>query len=894
MTKQVVPSIHRPADHIDRGTFKRTTMANPLTSSTADPITIPYDAVSSIGETIDHVNVQIGPQFLNLFSEHLYSSPNKAFEELISNSWDAGATRVEIDIPDDLTVPSASIWILDNGESMDVAGFRALWSVATSQKRTIQNASGRKPIGKFGVGKLATYLLANELTYACKASDGVIRMITMDYRRIDDQAKGALHIEPLPLDVRQLNDAQFKELLSSLDQGAVVESFMAEAEDEGPADPSFDDEFGGPQLKAVPLHGTWTLAILSSLKPAGQNLQRGQIRRILRAALPLGETIAITLNGEKLSSAKNNKDVQQEWILGPGLGIASLTLPDGSKAEITEISKPYPHLYVEGVGEVSGRARLFDGKISGGKSDDIEVSNGFFINVLGRVIKPEDPYFGLDNLSHSAWSKFRLTLRADGLDKALSVNREGLSHSRELQVIKTLIMRVFNKARQVHDQKVGESWPDAGAILTEKWGSIPFEPLQRVVLDSFSSRSEAPDFIDLDRVEELEKARETWTESVALQPGNLIRDVIVSDLGSENRLVRYQPVDRTVVVNRNHPFAEEHSGTSEELRVLRDLALVDLLTDAFMVDLGIGEYRLKEIRDYKDRALRLVAQVRRQSAGQIANLLNNVTNHAKGLERIVGDALEYLGFQVERLGQSGEPEGIATAVISPMAGEEGVVRVAYRFTYDAKSSAGPKSKTSNINAAGLSRHREDKSADYTLVVAPGFEQGALEHEARANGLTPMKASDLARLVMATVGFGPFNLVEFKGIFANYTPSSVSSWIDGAIAGRKQAKLLTLDTLITALISVTKKNPNGPDMLHCSQIAEQCRTILGDKNFPTRGDVAIAINGLSLMVPHVITISLQSQDVFLNASPEALRTALLQQLNMLPDHLKFGIVREKDA
>jgi hypothetical protein len=894
MTMQGMPQHPPSADHIYRGTFKLTDMANPSMSSTADPITIPYDAVSSIGETIDHVNVQIGPQFLNLFSEHLYSSPNKAFEELISNSWDAGATRVEIDIPDDLAIPSASIWILDNGESMDVTGFRALWSVATSQKRIIPNASGRKPIGKFGVGKLATYLLANELTYACKASDGVIRMITMDYRRIDDQAKGALHIEPLPLNVRQLNDAQFRELLSSIDQGSLVESFLTKVDDEDPADPSFDDEFGGPQFKAVPSNGTWTLAILSSLKPAGQNLQRGQIRRILRAALPLGETIAITLNEEKLSSAKNNKDVQQEWILGPGLGIATLTLPDGSKVEINEVNKPYPHLFVDGVGEVSGRARLFDSKISGGKSDDIEVSNGFFINVLGRVIKPEDPYFGLDNLSHSAWSKFRLTLRADGLDKALSVNREGLSHSRELQIIKTLIMRVFNKARQVHDQKIGESWPDAGAILTEKWGSIPFEPLQRVVLDSFSSRSEAPDFIDLDRVEELEKARETWAESIALQPGNLIRDVIVSDLGSENRLVRYQPVDRTVVVNRNHPFAEEHSGTSEELRVLRDLALVDLLTDAFMVDLGIGEYRLKEIRDYKDRALRLVAQVRRQSAGQIANLLNNVTNHAKGLERIVGDALEYLGFQVERLGQSGEPEGVATAVISPMAGEEGVVLVAYRFTYDAKSSAGSKSKTSNINAAGLSRHREDKSADYTLVVAPGFEQGALEHEARANGLTPMKASDLARLVMATVGFGPFNLVEFRGIFANYTPSSVSSWIDGAIAGRKQAKLLSLDTLITALISVTKKNPNGPDMLHCSQIAEQCRTILGDKLFPTRGDVAVAINGLSLMVPNVITISLQSQDVFLNASPEALRTALVQQLNMLPDDLKFGIVREKDA
>ncbi|MBI8999976.1 hypothetical protein M0E87_06605 [Corynebacterium sp. CCM 9185] len=32
------------------------------------------------------VKVTIGPQFLELFSNQLYTSPNKTFEELISNS----------------------------------------------------------------------------------------------------------------------------------------------------------------------------------------------------------------------------------------------------------------------------------------------------------------------------------------------------------------------------------------------------------------------------------------------------------------------------------------------------------------------------------------------------------------------------------------------------------------------------------------------------------------------------------------------------------------------------------------------------------------------------------------------------------------------------------------
>lgn len=850
---------------------------------------VPHDAVTSIGEEVETVEVRIGPQFLNLFSEHLYSSPNKAFEELISNSWDAGATEVHVHVPDDLTRPETTIWVLDNGGSMDVEGFRALWSVATSAKRGPLDPAARKPIGKFGVGKLATYLLADELTYVCKAADGTIRAITMDYRRIDRGEKNALHIDPVPLSVRVLDEGKLGELLDDVDGGqdarALIEAGLLGAK----TDPDFVDEFGGPDPSPMEPTGTWTLAVLSSLKDAGRNLKTGWIRRLLRTALPLGKTISINFNGEPLSSAKSRTDVQTEWVLGPGVEIDSLTLPTNEKVTVEERASPYPHLHIDGLGEVTGRARLYADKISGGKSDDIEVSNGFFVNVLGRVIKPDDPYFGLDNLSHSAWSKFRATIRADGLDAVLSVNREGLSQSRELMIVKALVMRLFNRARSVHDAKVGESWPDVGSVLTEKWGVVPFQPLHRVIADAFSSRTETPDFVDLSKVAELDAARDEWNKATKEQPGDLIRDVTVADLGAETKLVRYDVSTRKVVVNRNHPFAEEHSETSEQLRVLRDIALVELLTDAFMMDIGIHEHRLAEIRDYKDRALRLVAQVRRRSAAQIATLLNNATAHPKGFERIIGDALEYLGFSVDRMGASGEPEGVATAVVTPASGD---VRVAYKFTYDAKASESGKAKTHNVGIAGLARHRKDHGADFTLVVAPGFNAGALEKEARENAITPMLASDLARLVMATVGYGPFNLVEFRSLFSLYSPASVTGWVDGQIAACATQKRLSIATLIQALAELTAANPDRPDMLHCSQIADACKKILDDNRFPTRQDVAVAINGLSLMVPNVISISMSSQDVFLNASPSKIRETILKQLNAIPDGLRYGIVREK--
>lgn len=171
--------------------------------------------IATAGSVVDHVAVSIGPRFLNLFSEHMYSSPNKAFEELVSNSWDAGAEVVYIGMPRDPAMEGSAIWILDNGESMDVQGFRDLWSVATSKKRQQPARNGRPQIGKFGIGKLATYVLTNDLTYVCRASDGEIRAITMDFRRID-AAMGdpdMLHIPELPLDVRPLGEGELEELL---------------------------------------------------------------------------------------------------------------------------------------------------------------------------------------------------------------------------------------------------------------------------------------------------------------------------------------------------------------------------------------------------------------------------------------------------------------------------------------------------------------------------------------------------------------------------------------------------------------------------------------------------------------------------------------------------------
>ena len=126
--------------------------------------------------------MEISTRFLEHFSEQLYSSPQKAFEELISNGWDAGADFVDIRVAPDLSAPDATMAVLDNGASMDEQGLRDLWHIAFSPKSGQPQQHGRQVIGKFGIGKLATYVLASRLTYICKAADGIIRRVTHGLR----------------------------------------------------------------------------------------------------------------------------------------------------------------------------------------------------------------------------------------------------------------------------------------------------------------------------------------------------------------------------------------------------------------------------------------------------------------------------------------------------------------------------------------------------------------------------------------------------------------------------------------------------------------------------------------------------------------------------------------
>jgi HSP90 family molecular chaperone len=102
--------------------------------------------IENVGKTVGKIDVEISYHIIELFSAGLYSSPNKAFEELVSNAYDANAKKVCVNVPADLSIENATLWVCDNGESMNSDGLKQLWKIGSSNKRDNERRKARLQI----------------------------------------------------------------------------------------------------------------------------------------------------------------------------------------------------------------------------------------------------------------------------------------------------------------------------------------------------------------------------------------------------------------------------------------------------------------------------------------------------------------------------------------------------------------------------------------------------------------------------------------------------------------------------------------------------------------------------------------------------------------------------
>ena len=186
----------------------------------------------------------------------------------------------------------ASVWVVDDGVSMDMEGLHLLWRIANSEKRKVEEkreysetggSADRPPIGKFGIGKLATYVLARQVTYICRTvrnGSPLILAVTMDYSDLDQDDKSGIRTEHKELDVRELDSdslAAALELLGRLPSGAALAKKLMR-----------DDS------------GCWTAAAMSGLRDKADRIKYGRLSWLLSTALPNSPQFLLYLNGERI------------------------------------------------------------------------------------------------------------------------------------------------------------------------------------------------------------------------------------------------------------------------------------------------------------------------------------------------------------------------------------------------------------------------------------------------------------------------------------------------------------------------------------------------------------------------------------------------------------------
>ena len=170
------------------------------------------------GTVLQRIPVRISYEIIRLFSEGLYQSPQKAIEELVSNSYDANATDVRVLTPSaGAAATMEPLWVIDNGTGMDIEGFVQLWRVADSNKvnwTPEKNGSSRPPIGQFGIGKLAAYVLAWRLTHVSRQGDQILGT-SMNFKSLANKHQYD-NVEPIEIELRELSDEDARVVLADI------------------------------------------------------------------------------------------------------------------------------------------------------------------------------------------------------------------------------------------------------------------------------------------------------------------------------------------------------------------------------------------------------------------------------------------------------------------------------------------------------------------------------------------------------------------------------------------------------------------------------------------------------------------------------------------------------
>lgn len=740
---------------------------------------------ASLGRKAGDIDVRLSHRIVTLFSEGLYKSPNKAIEELVANSFDAGAENVHV--LTSLGVGDGTIAVIDDGDGMDAKGLQRHWMVGRSNKRKLKSPPrGRRQIGKFGIGKLATYVLANRLTHISKCGRSYYSA-SMDFGAINNRAAGEVEGEqPITIPLRRLTAGQARQ---AVDMWAGSAAFQK----------------GNMPLFGAGSSASWTVSVMSNLKPMAADIRAGRLRWILRTALPLRPDFNVWLDGEKLGPSKAEREPFRRWIIGKDIVELGRDAPGATKSTDRGASRTSEHRFgldVEGLGRITGYAEAYDDALTG-KSDEWGRSNGFFVYVRGRLVNEEDGHFWIqpNKLRHGTFSRFRAVVHMDKLDDALRSSREAVGDGEVLCRAQSVIQSIFNTVRTDMDEHDKGGGSDAKLARRVSAGPAslarrPIAALARAVAEG-KARSFHLDVPTHESADKLEETLASLDKSV-MNPETFIRGRRMdADGDPEDVVAKFDVRSRLLRLNSRHPFVtvfDEVFANQRHSLPLELLVIKDVINEARMYQDGQDPGRIEDAVLTSDTILRHLAHASgRKSPSYVAAALEGAAA-PRELEKCVCDALQSLGFGVKRMGKAGEPDGVAEAVLA--AGRARSVR-GYKVSIEAKSKKEDRPiPAKDVDVSAVARHCKEHECDHAVVVGPAFQgegrrgdsalarsisaacsKGAGSGDVGRITITLVTAKDLARLVrlrpVKQVG-----LEKIREMFSeSRMPGECRAWVD---------------------------------------------------------------------------------------------------------------------
>lgn len=740
---------------------------------------------ATIGNATDKIDVRLSYRIVELFSEGLYASPNKAVEELVANSFDAGARTVQVILSANLHDQDASIVVIDDGEGMGAEGLKQHWLIGVSNKRRLgdKRPMGRQQIGQFGIGKLATYVLSERLTHISK-HDGRYYSTSMDFRAIDRRVDREVEPKvPITIALRELTEAQAEEAASTWTKSAAFKA-------------------SGMVLFGKAASATWTVAIMSDLKKKVHEIKPGVLEWVLRTALPLRDDFSIWYNGKKLAASKQSKGRIGKWVLGKDITELSRPAP---KETVASEDKDIPltddrhfGLDVPELGRVTGYAEAYKDLLAG-KSDEIGRSYGFFVYILGRLINVEDGHFGIDpnELRHGTFGRFRLVINIDSLDAELRANRETIRVGTPYETAQNVLRAIFNYVRPFidkhdNDEAPGEKLARKLAATPASLSRIPIVELARAVVEGKSKSrylivpkpsSEGEREAFLGALEERAKDGSQFITGLTLD----------NNESAESGMAKFDTQTGVIRLNGWHPFVitfhDEFTNKSTR-QPLELLAMAEILAEAHLYSIGVRPEQIGEFLTARDQLLRTLAnESGRQSPMAVARSLQEARNNPDTLEQKLCAAFTSLGCDCRPIGGSGNPDGVAVAALS--ADSKGNPRQ-YSVSLEAKSKRKDAGKVaaSTVDIAAVIRHRKKEGCQHAIVVGrdfPSKETSALAQDidddrektlaqGDAKTITLITIDDLAELVRLRP-LKQIGLLKLRELFQCRTPSESHDWIE---------------------------------------------------------------------------------------------------------------------